>query len=172
MSFWNTSEGEALNQNNSGNAEMGGGDLAPIPANTLLRAIVTEAKWDEAGGDQIIKLRWDVVDGEYKNRVIFHKLKVCDPDAKKQDKAKRMLAAIAHNAGGKLLECAEINDASLQMHLTNKPMLIKVQVWKIPADQTDDGQERSGNWVSAVESGKASSAPQQPADKSSGDIGF
>lgn len=169
MSFWNTSEGEALNQNNSGNAEMGGGNLEPIPANTLLRAIVTEAKWDEAGGDQIIKLRWDVVDGEYKNRVVFQKLKVCDGDPKKADKAKRMLAAIAHNAGGKLLECAEINDQALSMHLTNKPMLIKVQVWKIEAENSQNGEEASGNWVSAVESGKAPTAPQKA---SGGDVGF
>lgn len=170
MSFWNTSEGENLDQAASGNAEMGGGDLAPIPSNTLLRAIVTEAKWDEAGGDQIIKLRWDVVDGEFKGRVVFQKLKVSDSDPKKQDKAKRMLAAIAHNAGGKLLQCSEINDANLQMHLSNKPMLIKVQVWTIPADQTDDGQEKSGNWVSAVESGKPASAPQRSA--AGGNLGF
>lgn len=156
MSFWNTSDNQQANQTD-GNADVGGGNLEPIPANTLLRAMVSEAAYDDYQGDRYIKLRWDVVDGEYKGRVVFHKLKVFDSDPKKADKAKRMLAAIAYNAGGKLLEIAEPTDADLAVHLVNKPMLIKVQVWEM---EGDDGQMRSGNWVQAVESGKQAAQPQ------------
>lgn len=155
MSFWNTSDNQQATETD-GNVDNGGGNLEPIPGNTLLRAMVSEAGFDEYEGDQYIKLRWDVVDGEYKGRVIFHKLRVFDSDPKKADKAKRMLAAIAYNAGGKLLEIAEPTDADLQLHLVNKPMLIKVQVWEI---ETDSGETKRGNWVSAVESGKQASAP-------------
>lgn len=155
MSFWNTSDNAQANQTD-GNADVGGGNIEPIPDGTLLRAMVSEAGFDEYEGDQYIKLRWDVVEGEYKGRVIFHKLRVFDTDPKKADKAKRMLAAIAFNAGGKLLEIAEPTEADLSLHLVNKPMLIKVRVWEL---EGDDGQARTGNWVQAVESGKAATAP-------------
>lgn len=157
MSFWNTSEGALNNTNVTTEAEMGGGDMPPIPANTELKAIITEASYDETESlGRFIKLRWDVIDGEYKKRVIFQKVKVFETDAKKRDKAMRMLAAIAMNAGGKLLEIAEPTDGDLQINLSNKPMIIRVQVWEMENSTT--GEKMSGNWVSAVSSGKAAPA--------------
>lgn len=162
MSFWNTSEGQLDKTNVETSAEMGGGNLEPIPSNTELRAIITEASYDETESlGRFIKLRWDVIDGEYKGRVIFQKVKVFETDAKKRDKAMRMLAAIAMNAGGKLLEIADPTDGDLQTTLTNKPMVIRTQVWEMENSTT--GEKMSGNWVSAVSNGKAPTAAAKPA---------
>jgi hypothetical protein len=150
MSFWQTSDNQQLDT--SGNFEIGGGE--PIPANTALRVMATDAKWDTWEGEESIKIRWDVIDGEYKNRVVFQKLKVKDADTKKRDKALKMLAAIDANAGGKLMALgSEPSDMDLAQCLLQKPMWIKVQVWEI------DG--KSGNWVAAVSGGVKSGATEQ-----------
>lgn len=168
MSFWQTSDNQQLDT--SGKFEMGGGE--PIPANTALKVMITEASWDEYDGERTIKLRWDVIDGEYKNRVVFQKIRVLDSDTKKRDKALRMLAAIDANSGGKLMALGrEPSDMDLASCLLNKPMWIKVQVWEM--------NDKKGNWVSAVSGGSAApqSAPQaapqpapQPAAQGGGSI--
>lgn len=92
--------------------ELGGGDLAPIPENTRVLAIAEEAKNDEYQGVRSIKVKWRISQpAEYANRVIFQKLQVYTPD--KADKHKRMLAAIATNAGASyLLQCSRRVKAS------------------------------------------------------------
>ena len=156
MSFWNTSE------EITGSFESGGGDIEPIPANTTVLAAPDEAKWDSYEGQYHIAVRWVVLQPkEYANRKIFHKIRVEDQDQKKADKAKRMLAAIDHNAGGKLAASGEKpTDESLTRNLVNKPMMLKLQMWEIEAD---DGTKKRGNWVSAVapRSGNAA-APVAP----------
>lgn len=152
MSFWQTSDNQKIDT--SGKFEIGGGE--PIPANTALKVMITEASWDEYEGERSIKLRWDVIDGEYKNRVIFQKLRVLDADGKKKDKALRMLAAIDANAGGKLLALGrEPSDMDLASSLLNKPMWIKVQVWEF--------NDKKGNWVAAVSGGGSAKAAPAPA---------
>lgn len=150
MSFWDL---ENLDTE-TGSFETGGGS-EPIPAGTQLKAVIDEIKWDTWEGDEYISARWTIVDGDYKNRKVFHKIRVNDTDQKKAEKAKRMLAAIATNAGGGLLKLQnKPTDGELQQHLLHKPMAIMVQVWEI------DG--KSGNWVSAV-------APLQQAPKTTAD---
>lgn len=162
--FWSTSDNEKIKA--GGEFESGGGNLEPIPANTSVLAACDEAKWASYDGDHYVSLRWVVLQpADYKGRKVFQKLRVLDNDAKKADKAKRMLAAIDTNAGGHLLESsAEPSDEALTKHLTNKPMVLKIQVWEI---EGDDGQKKSGNWVSAVspKSGgvPAASAAAKPA---------
>jgi len=179
MSFWNLSTGETAKSD--GNAEMGGGNLPPIPEGTKVRAMVTEAKWQDANeyNPRHISLRWDVVDGEFKKRVIFQKIKVAETDAAKRDKAIRMLAAIDANCGGKLMELGrEPSDMDMMANLCNKPMLIKLGVWEM---EGSDGQTRSGNWVMAVQGANQPSQPAQHAatetknpttEKMDNDIGF
>jgi hypothetical protein len=172
MSFFNLSTGNKIAP--TATADMGGGDIEPIPDNTMVRAIITEAKWDNPpNGDPIIKLRWDVVDGDYKKRVIFQKIKVEETDAKKRDKALTMLAAIDFNAGGKLVALdRKPTDSDLMMNLTNKPMVLRVRVWEM--------DDKKGNWVQMVASMSgavaASGAVAQKAapapEKMEGDIDF
>jgi hypothetical protein len=159
--FWN------FEQTSTGEFEMGGGDIAPIPAETSCLAAIDEAKWDEKDGARYISLRWNVLQpAEYKNRKVFQKLWVADADPmakdaeKKRDKAKRMLAAIDQNAGGKLRAAGvEPTETSLGIALINKPMVIKVMQWKIESN----GETKTGNWIGAV-SAKKGAAPVKTED--------
>ncbi len=166
MGFWDTSDGEDIKQNTSGEFDAGGGRMEVIPDNTSVLACIDEAKWDRTQDqDRYISLRWTVLaPEEFKNRKIFQKVWVLDPKPNTKsdkveatrDKAKRMLAAIDTNAGGKLLAKGEMpTDESLTLNLTNKPMVIKVMVWEMADRQT--GGTAQGNWVGAV---APKSAPQ------------
>lgn len=128
-----------------------------IPNDTTCVAMLDDAGWTEYQGDEYINLRWNILEPAiYKGRKIFQKVKVYDTDAKKAEKAKRMLAAIDANCGGKLMASGEEpTDTSLAKALLNKPMHIKVMVWEM--------DDRKGNWVSAV-APKAKREQPKPAD--------
>lgn len=155
MSFWNLSDNTEIEK--SGEFESGGGSFEPLPNNTDCLAAVDEAKWDSYEGEEYISLRWVILKpADYKGRKIFQKIKVNESDSKKADKAKRMLAAIDTNAGGKLMASGEApTDMSLMQSLSNKPMVIKLMVWEI------DG--KSGNWVSKVSPKSAATPTPAPA---------
>jgi hypothetical protein len=119
----------------------------------------------------------------YANRVIFHKVKVfgmtADKDPKATaDKAKRMLAAIDTNAGGKLMQVTgEPSDMDLMSSLVGKMMAIKVMLWEMTKDS---GEEMSGNWIAAVAPAKGAevskpvekTAPAQESESLDDDIPF
>lgn len=166
MSFWQTSDNE--NATATGNEfETGGGNIEPIPAGTRLKAMIDDAKWDEFQGDEFINLRWTVLAPDsYHNRKVFQKVRVLDKETKKADKAKRMLAAIDANCGGQLAKKEDApGDMDLASALMNKPMMIEVQVWNMTGN---DGQERSGNWVSRVAPANGSEQKQSATKPSSG----
>lgn len=169
MSFWNLSDNSNA-ADTGGEFEAGGGNMDPIPAGTTVLAAMEESKWDDYEGTQYISNTWTVLaPEEYKNRKVFQKLYVMGDDrakdpAKKADKAKRMLAAIDTNAGGKLLASGEMpTDDMLTRHLVNKPMMLRLEVWEMEVE----GQTKSGNWVSAVAPrGNSAPAPKAaPAQK-------
>lgn len=161
MSFWQLNDGTTVDNTNT-TFDAGGGNLDPIPDNTSCIAAIEEAKWDSYEGDSFINLKWRVMrPAAYANRVLFQKLKVYgtakDKDPKATaDKAKRMLAAIDANCGGKLMALGrDFEDADLMIALVGKPIAIKVQVWKMG--------EKSGNWISAVAPAKAQAPAQTQA---------
>ena len=170
--FWGLSDGEDASSTD-GSFDAGGGDMQPIPAETNVLAAIDEAKWSKnQAGDEFISLRWSVIaPEEFENRKIFQKLWVSDfePEAlkkghdkaiAKRDKAKRMLAAIDTNAGGKLLAKPIMpTDESMTLHLLNKPMIVKAMVWEMKDRMTGDTMR--GNWVGAVSS-KATSKVSSP----------
>ena len=152
MSFWQTQDGSAVELTTT--FESGGGDIKPIPDNTALVGAIEEAKWSEYDGESYINLKWRVMrPAEFANRKKKKKVKVFN--AKQGDNAKRMLAAIDANAGGKL---AKLNDApddmDLMTALVGKAMAVKVKIW--------DMNGKTGNWISAVAPTKQQ-APQTQA---------
>ena len=170
--FWNLSDGEDVKETaGTGEFDAGGGNLLPIPGETNVLAAIDEAKWDKnENGDRFISLRWNVLaPDDYKGRKVFQKLWVLDADprakadkvAAKRDKAKKMLAAIDTNAGGKLLAKPVMpTDEALTLHLTNKPMVVKVMLWSMKDQMT--GKMMRGNWVGAVApKGSDLSTPEQ-----------
>lgn len=150
MSFWDLSDNS--NAKDTGSSFESSSNMEPIPAGTGVLAAPDEAAWAEYQGDEYISIRWVVLaPDEYKNRKVFQKIRVFESDAKKRDKAKRMLAAIDANAGGKLTASGERpTDESLARCLVNKPMQLRLEVWE------SDG--KSGNWVAAVAPKTAPSA--------------
>lgn len=159
MGFWDLSDGESANTGEK-EYEQETGNLSPIPDGSSVMAIIDEAKWQETRerDAEFISLRWSVMEpAEYANRKVFQKLWVTDDDpnakdadkaAKKRDKAKRMLAAIDANAGGKLSKVPRRpSDDDLALALTNRPMIIKCMVWEMKGT---DGTMNSGNWIAAV----------------------
>lgn len=153
MSFFKLSTGQTAQSDGNFDA---GGSSEPIPEGTKVRACITEAGWDEYQGSRYINLRWDVVDGEYKKRVVFQKVRVEEDNAKKRDKALMMLAAIDANCGGKLAQLeGEPTDMDLTKALANKPMVIRIGVWEM--------EGKSGNWVQAVQGSAKKPAASKPA---------
>lgn len=157
MGFWNLSDGEDAAKTGA-EYEIPGGNMDPIPAGSSVLAMIDEAKWDHTQNDaeEYISLRWTVLaPEEYKNRKVFQKLWVTDhdPNAKdtakaiaKTDKARKMLAAIDANAGGKLTaKDAKPSSDDLAMALMDKPMVITLGVW-----ESNQPGGNGGNWVMAV----------------------
>jgi len=144
--FWLNIE----DKNDLGKFEIAGGELEPIPAKTQALAYIEDIKWTDYEGDEYINVQWKILKPtEYKGRVIFQKIKVRETDDKKREKAIRMLMAIDHNAKGGLVELGiEPTTEQLKAKLTNKPMIIMLQVWQMEDAQT--GELKKGNWVSAV----------------------
>ena len=140
MSFWIVDKEEVK----TGDFEMGGGSIEPIPSNTNVTAFIEEAKWDEYEDEEYISLKWKVLaPNEYKNRIIFHKLKVMQENKDKAKKAQNMLLAIDFNAKKQLAELRERPETEdLQKALCNKPMIINLQVWEM--------NDKKGNWVASV----------------------
>lgn len=169
--FW----GDALDENLTGEFSVGGGDIEPMPGNTVCLAAIDEAKWDaDKDGNQFISLRWSMLQPEaYKNRKVFQKLWVKDPDPRakdvkaKRDKALRMLGAIDKNAGGKLAtNPGEPSDLSLASALLNKPMFVTIMRWNMKAD--DGGEDKVGNWIQSVAPRTAGAKVPEPAKVQSG----
>lgn len=138
--------------------EIGGGALEPIPDGTRVLAVCEQARNRVFNSDEYIELKWRISrPEEYSNRVVFHKLRVYD--AEKGEKHKRMLAAIAVNAGGGLFASMskrnehEPSDESL-MTILNRPMVLQLGVWDM------DGKK--GNWVQAVSKRKGAAPAPAP----------
>lgn len=164
MSFWDLSDGEAANENVQKDYEVPGGNMDPIPNNSDCLSEIEGAKWADKGegADKVrfVEIKWRVSKPEdYANRVVFQKLWVddLDPQAKtrekaleKRDKARRMLATIDANGGGKLMKSNDApTDDSLSLALVGIKAVIKVMLWEMK-DSRDPGNMMRGNWVSAV----------------------
>jgi len=177
--FFKTSDGEDTAAG-GGSFDGGGGDFTPIPKGTQVLAAIDEIAWDELGefsdaqGEDFIKARWTVLQPEeFKNRKINHKIRPLCEDPKKADKAKKMFAAIDANAGGKLAKLGKLPDDIALQGLTNKPMVLMLQVWSMDRD----GEKMEGNWVSSVSPKKggmkkaAPKAAEPEAEPASADVG-
>ena len=154
MSFWNLNDGSSATVTNGAYESVS--DIEPIPDKTGCIGAIEESKWDEYDGERYISLKWRVAKPqEYGNRVVYQKIKLFDANSDKADKAKRMLAAIDANAGGKLAKAGvEPDDNALMSALMGKMMAIKVMVWEI------DGKK--GNWISAVAPSKGAPVEVKP----------
>lgn len=122
-----------------------------IPANKYIAQIVdSDLEDNKAGTGQILKLQYQILDGEFTNRVIFQNLNIKNANDTAQRIAQENLSAICKATG-----VARLSDSS-QVH--NIPMTVRVAIQK---DKT--GQYEDRNEVKAWEaiSGATQSAPAQ-----------
>ena len=158
MGFWNLSDGKAVESKSE--FELGGG-FEVIPDGSRVLAAVEECKDDQWEGERFFNLKWRILEGEYKNRIIFQKLKVFSSKEKQRDNAITMLAAIDANAGGKLMASGkEPTDFAIASALANRPMILLLRVWE------SEDKQKTGNYVAGVfsrQQTKASPATKQSA---------
>lgn len=148
-----------------------GSGFSVIPEKTRVLATIDEIKAEEDrfSSGSYVSARWSVARPEqYANQKIFQKIRLWDADTAKAATHSQMLAAIATNAGGQLFKMmqekgeTEPSNETLQV-LLHRPMVLELAVWKIEAKDSQDGQERSGNWVRAVSPAKNAPQIQQQA---------
>lgn len=157
MGFWNLSDGKAVESKSE--FELGGG-FEVIPDGSRVLAAVEECKDDQWEGERFFNLKWRILEGEYKNRIIFQKLKVFSSKEKQRDNAITMLAAIDANAGGKLMASGEEpTDFAIASALANRPMILLLRVWE------SEDKQKTGNYVAGVFSRQQTKAA--PAHKQS-----
>ena len=145
MSIWKDAD-----SNTGGNYEVEGG--SPIPDNTNAHAYIKDATWKEYEGERYINIQWGILKpDEFKNRVVFQKLKVNESDRDKRIRAINMLYAIDFNAGVTLPKSKDPTDTDLAKCLQKAMMGIKIKKWEM--------EGREGNWIAAVAASKKSKKP-------------
>ncbi len=123
----------------------------PIPAGKYLAAITeSEMKPTKNGSGSYLQMTLTILDGEYKNRVLWARLNLNNPNATAVKIARSELSAICHAIG--VLQPRD----SVELH--NIPLLITVKVKK----REDTGEltnEIKGYEPKAVAAGQPQQAP-------------
>lgn len=137
MSFWSSDLGQL-----TGNPEDAfTSPFSVIPDGTMAVAKIVKMYNSERNGQKSIEIDWQLTDGEFKGRHIFHKLKVFDDNSNKRHKALNMLMLIY-----KLFKVQPPNNDAptddFMKVFIGKHAGIRIQEW------SQDGS--SGNWVSEV----------------------
>jgi len=102
MSFWNTSDGKAIDGEKDVDLSSPGFD--PIPKGTIAPMIIEEAKWSpgwqkpEDGsypfGEKCVQITSSIIDGEFKNRKLWTSLSPYHPDKGTGDRHKQAMARL------------------------------------------------------------------------------
>ena len=99
------------------------GDFEPIPAGKYLAVITdSETKPTKSGNGSYLQLTFQVIDGEFKNRFLWARLNLANPNATAEKIARAELSAICRAVG-----VMTPND-SLELH--NLPLVITVKCRK------------------------------------------
>lgn len=137
MSFFSP---EALQTNGNYN----GNEFEVIPDNTNALAVITNAEWREANeyNGKHISLTWDIVEGEFKGRKVFQKIKLFESDKAKALKAQKMLIAIDANCKGAIAQAGVEPTVQGLASLLHSPMYIMIKEYEMNGNK--------GNWICAV----------------------
>lgn len=126
-------------------------NFEPIPAGKYLAAITeSEMKPTKTGSGRYLQLTFTIIEGEYKNRVLWARLNLENPNATAVKIARAELSAICHATG--VLQPRD----SVELH--NIPLAIIVKLRK-----RDDNGELSNEIKGYERKGAPEQAPQAPA---------
>ena len=123
----------------------------PMPEGTTVTVVLEEAKNDEYQGTETAKMTLVIIDGEYKKRKIFAKLKIKDDDDNKASLAKQALMWLFKTTETTLPQGMPTDQDLMSMCMKNKPFKVKLGLWCIEKD--DNGEKlaiaKKGNFVRA-----------------------
>ena len=126
----------------------------PIPAGKYLAAISdSEFKATKSGSGRYLQLTFTIIEGEYKNRVLWARLNLENPNATAVKIARAELSAICHATG------VMTPRDSVELH--NVPLAIIVKLRK-----RDDNGELSNEIKGYERKGAPEQVPQAPATSS------
>lgn len=125
--------------------------FSPLPAGVYLAHAVESAVAPTRTGGQMIKMTFQVLQGQYANRKVFANINVrnSNPDAERIGQSQ--LSALCHATG-----VLQLQDTS-QLH--NKPVNIRVRIRKDDTGQYGDKNEVSGFEAASAAGVPASAAP-------------
>ena len=124
----------------------------PLPAGKYLAAVTaSEMKQTKAGDGSYLELTLTVLEGQYKNRTLWARLNLDNPNKLAVKIARSELSAICHAVG--VLAPKD----SVELH--NLPMVITVKVKK-----RDDTGDLTNEIKGYAKKGAATGAPQQAQD--------
>ena len=110
-------------------------DFTPIPAGDYIAQITeSEIKPTKSGSGQMLTLRWQILDGQFKGRLVFDRINIINQNPKAQEIGQQQLSSICRAAGVMALQ------DSVQLH--NKPCHINVKIRK-DAEYGDSNEVKS-----------------------------
>lgn len=105
-----------------------GNDFEPIPNGWYLAQIIdSEMKPPASGDGMMLVLKWEILDGNYKGRILFDNLCLQHTNPQTVKLAQKALAGIRHATG--VLQPKD----SVELH--NIPVMVKVVVYKDKRDE-------------------------------------
>ena len=147
VNFWDLGEDEKV----TGEFESGGFNL--IPDGTRVLCMLEDIKWvspkaafdSTTDSGDYVEATWKVLEPlDYRKTVLFQKIRIMHNEADKAKKAKMMLLAIDHNAGGELAKLdRKPEDGDMQRALLNTIVCATVRIWEM--------DDKKGNWIAKVE---------------------
>jgi hypothetical protein len=148
----NSMMGEAFNAD----AVEPAGDFSPVPEGEYL-AVITESqqKATKAGTGHYLELKFQIIEGEHKNRLLWARLNLDNPNQTAVNIAKAELSSICRAVG--ILTPGD----SAELH--DKPLKIKVVLKK-----REDNGEMTNEIKAYKPNGSAAPAPVETASASGG----
>lgn len=107
-------------------------DFSPVPAGDYIAQVTeSEIKATKSGTGQMLTLRWQILDGQFKGRLVFDRINIINQNPTAQQIGQSQLSSICRAAG--VMQLAD----SVQLH--NRPCIITVKIRK--DEQYGDGNE-------------------------------
>lgn len=109
-------------------------DFSPIPAGQYIAQVTeSEIKPTKNGTGQMLTLRWAILDGACKGRLVFDRINIANQNPQAEEIGQRQLSGLCHAIG--VLQLADTS----QLH--GKPLTITVSIRKDASGQYGDSNE-------------------------------
>jgi hypothetical protein len=119
-----------------------------IPGGTIAMAVIIKAELRESKYGMNYSFAYKLLDGDFKGRVIFHKVRVFDEDEKKADRHMDMFKKLYTICGVEMTCSGDYPQNQDLIGFVNKTIIIETGIWEMIGN---DDEYREGNWIQQVE---------------------